>query len=156
MVSSLFNKVFRRGGSDVDQLLQDVVERRVSPRFPLCHVTSIFVTQRPLSAVIVDISLSGARFATRLPREAGTVVGLEVTVEGVSMTLPLRVTWDRFGGRYFENGGSFVDLTDIERDHLVRFAEWASRNPPDANDDVDLAELLMARAVKGLPQLLPM
>jgi hypothetical protein len=156
LVTDLLNKVFKRKAAevDVDRLLQSVVERRVSPRFLARELTNVYVTRRPLSAVVVDISMSGARFATRLPREVGTVVGLEVSVDGESLILPLRVMWDRWGGKYFENGGFFVDLTPIETEQLRRFIERIRNNPPDEYG-LDLGEMLMARAVESLPLLEP-
>jgi hypothetical protein len=157
LVTGLLNKVFKRkdaaGESNVDRLLQSVVERRVSPRFEVVYMTNIYVTQRPLSALVVDISLSGARFATRLPRDTGSVIGLEITVDDKTLILPLRVLWDRWGGGYFENGGSFVDLTHDETVHLQRFVLYASNHPIDPKDRPNIAELLIAKAMEGLPLL---
>lgn len=156
MVTGMLSKMFKRKpAADVDKLLQSVIERRVSPRYAVRRLTNLYVTQRPLSTVIVDISSSGARFATRLPREVGIVVGIEITADDESMTLPMRILWDRWSGGCFENGGTFVDLTYLEQEHLDRFVEWARENPPADDEPCGVGEMLVAKAMEGLPELAP-
>jgi len=156
VVSSLLSRVFRtlsatEAPASAPQLLPapSYEERRNHPRFELRDATCIYLTQRPMSAVILDVSTGGLRFATRLAREVGTVVGVALDVDGQVMVLPLRVLWERWSSTYFEHGGVFVDLTADERAHLQRYVAWACENPPDM-ESTRVAEMLVAKAMEAV------
>jgi len=126
-----------------------VTERRAAPRFELRQLTSLYVTHRPLSTVIVDVSMTGARFATRMPWEVGSVLGITIAVDDTSMTLPLLVLWDRWAEGHFVNGGSFVALTPEEQAHLSRYVEHVQYQLGAETQSLETAALL----AKGLMPL---
>lgn len=157
MVTYLLSKVFGKRASAPDEAAPEacpaaVEDRRVEPRYDVRDETRIFVTRRPLSAIVVDISHGGARFATRLARDVGTVVGLEIRVDGQTQVLPLRVLWDKWNGTYFEHGGVFVELTPDEKAHIRRYVAWAMENPSDAPRQ-EVADVFVARALEAVGQL---
>lgn len=154
MVTSLLKMVFGSQESAPAEAASDTCsplpsDRRLAPRFEVRDASRIFVTRRPLTTVVVDVSMGGARFATRIAREVGTVVGLELTVDGQTRVLPLRVLWDRWNGAYFEHGGAFVQLTEDEQGFLRRYLAWAMENPPAADVQV-VADTLVAKALEAV------
>ena len=118
-LNALFGRsTSRRAGLDI---LAQMSDRRYAPRYPVHEVTRLYVQQRPVTTVIADISESGARFVTRMPRDVGALVGLELPDRGQTMTLPMRVIWDRWGGAHFENGAYFLDLDPSQRTYLLSY-----------------------------------
>ena len=152
MVTNLLKKVFGwplATDPTIAEPVAEIPERRAHPRFEVRDASRIFVTRRPLSAVILDVSLGGARFAIRLARDVGAVVGLELVVDGHVRVLPLRIIWDRWNGSYFEHGGLFVELSADEEAHLRRYVAWAMENPP-SEEHGSISETLVAKALEAV------
>jgi len=105
--------------------------------------SSFYLTSRPLTAVLVDISESGARIATSLPRDIGMLLGVGMDLDGERVSVPILVRWERplaEGG--FESGGDFVEPTEAELRFIKRFVEHVKANPGAMNENVRISELL--------------
>jgi hypothetical protein len=103
-------------------------DRRRSPRYQVMQPASIFITHRPLTASLVDINRHGARISCRFPQDVGTILGLQVEVDGEARLLPLKLLWERFAEGSYQFGGEFVLLTEEELHHLDRFLEAVAEN----------------------------
>jgi len=100
-------------------------ERRQSTRYLVEEPSELYVTDRPLSATLVDVSIHGARIATRFPRDTGEVIGVQIQLDGIPMILPLRLLWRRMVDGSYQFGGLFVDLTAEEQHYLGRYIHCA-------------------------------
>lgn len=100
-------------------------ERRRSPRYNVLQPADIYVTHRPLQGTMVDVSQSGARIATRFPRDPDAVVGLEIQVDGRALVLPLLLLWMHMVEGQYHNGRAFVDLNGEEQAQLDRYVDLA-------------------------------
>lgn len=118
---NLLDRVFRsrQGRLAPDQSL----ERRATERYKVMEPVDIHLAGRSFRGTLVDLSQGGACIAARYSRDVGDVVGLNLVVEGIALTLPLRVVWVRFEEARFVMGGAFVEPTQRECEHLQRFLD---------------------------------
>jgi hypothetical protein len=96
-------------------------DRRRSPRIKVMRKAAVMIAGRRVTAMVLDVSMHGARIATRTPRNIGEVVGICLEAHGQVMQLPMRLIWDRYNNGAFEAGGEFVDLHPAEVVHLRTF-----------------------------------
>lgn len=148
MSSALLDNVYERIRQAGIKPTRVKRERRVATRHSLRQLTRLYVTHRPLSAVIVDVSVSGIRFITRMPWDVGSVVGLSVTVDDQIMTLPVLVLWDRWEDGHFESGGCFVALTAAEKKHIARYVEHVHGELGPATYSLEATSLLTRRELQ--------
>lgn len=83
-------------------------DKRRSPRFTVEESSNVHITNRPTSALLIDVSIHGARLSSRYPPE-GTI-HLELQVDGLRAHLPLRVLWVKSEEGWHEFGGTFMSL----------------------------------------------
>jgi hypothetical protein len=104
------------------------MEKRRSPRYPVQRTMHVYSADRPMQAMMMDVSMTGARIRARFPRECGSRLGIDLAVDGRTMTLPTRIVWDRFvEGGSWEYGVDFLTLTEEESAHLGRFVDAQAR-----------------------------
>jgi len=121
----ILQTILRRKPAPVPQA---ILERRRCPRYDVNVMSTMYWATHPMQVVLMDISRHGAKIGSRFPREDISVFGLQVSVDGHTMKLPLRVVWERFNEGLYEFGGEFVELTEAEQTHVDRFVEAAQRH----------------------------
>jgi PilZ domain len=118
---SLFDLLFRSRKGSPEHV--SPTERRVQPRFKIGEPIDVFVAGRSFRGTLLDLSLSGARLATRYSRDVGDVVGVSLVVNATTQTLPLRILWARYSDGVYTMGGSFVEPAAHEHEHVRRYLE---------------------------------
>jgi hypothetical protein len=101
-------------------------ERRAHPRILTRERVRIYLTNHPLSAVLLDISKGGVRISTKHPREINSEIFIELEFEDRRAHLPVRILWDRFVDGSFESGGRFEGLNEQERLHLNGYLQFVT------------------------------
>jgi hypothetical protein len=96
-------------------------DKRRNPRHMVEQASNLTAGGVQTSAVLMDVSMCGARITSRYPRDKSAIVHITLVVDGASMQIPMRVRWQRMADGWHEFGGDFLRLSLHQEQHLAAF-----------------------------------